>query len=232
MESAILLLAAFFFLFLMSVVFHELGHAAAAWWCGDSTARDLGRITLNPIVHIDPIWSILMPIMTTVFLGFPFGGAKPVPVNPMNFRRPRRDDLIVTLAGPATNVVQAAVYALLFHLLFGGAGWQEVARSGLGIVLVGMVFVNALLAVFNLLPVPPLDGSHVVAALLPAAAAEAYRRVGFYGILILLVLLYSANLGRYLLEGTLLSMAALGLSREVSVAAVREIFSLASQIGL
>ena len=232
MTSAILLLGAFFFLFLMSVVFHELGHAVAALWCGDTTARDLGRITLNPLDHLDPIWSVLLPIATTFLIGLPFGGAKPVPVNPLNFRNPRRDDLIVTLAGPAANVVQAVIYAVLYHLIFGDAGRQEVVNNGLGVVLVAMVFVNILLTIFNLMPVPPLDGSHVLAALLPAAAADAYRRVGFFGILIVLMLLSMTNLGYYLQLGTFLAMDALGLSREISVPAMQEIFNLTSRIGL
>jgi Zn-dependent protease len=232
MAEALISFLAFFFLFLMSVVFHELGHAGAAYLCGDPTARDQGRITLNPIAHIDPIWSILMPILTTIVAHIPFGGAKPVPVNPLNFKHPRRDDLIVTLAGPAANLAQALIYAGLFLLLVGETDPNAIADNGFGVILIGMVYVNIMLAVFNLLPVPPLDGSHVLAALLPRDVAEAYRRIGFFGILILLLLLYQTDLGVYLFFATLKVLGVLGISPTVALAALKEIFGLAGRIGL
>lgn len=232
MITPLFLLLAFFFLFLMSVVFHELGHAVAAYWRGDNTARDLGRITLNPIAHIDPVWSILMPIFTTLLFQLPFGGAKPVPINPRNFRNPRIDDLIVTLAGPAANLIQAALYAGLFVALYGDRSPDEVAHSALGVILVSIVFVNLFLAAFNLLPVPPLDGSHVVAAILPRSVAQAYRSIGVFGILIVILLLQSTGLGMGLLNGCRLVMEALGIDWNVSAAALSRLFSLGSEIGL
>jgi Zn-dependent protease len=232
MISPLILLVVFFFLFLMSVVFHELGHAAAALWCGDTTARDRGRITLNPIAHIDPIWSILMPILTTLLINLPFGGAKPVPVDPRNFRRPRRDDLIVTLAGPAANLIQAALYAGVFAFAYGHASADQVAESALGMILVSLVFVNLFLAAFNLVPVPPLDGSHVLCALLPHDVAQAYRSIGVFGILIVLALLQFTGLGVLLVQACALAMSALGIPLDVFGAALRRLFSLASEIGL
>ena len=145
MGSSLFVFLVFFFLFLMSVVFHELGHAAVALWCGDPTARDQGRITLNPIAHLDPMWSLVMPVVTTLFIGLPFGGARPVPVNPLNFRRPVRDDVLVTLAGPAANLVQALIYALVFQVVFRGWSAPQVVENSLGVVLVGMVYVNLFL---------------------------------------------------------------------------------------
>jgi len=232
MASVLFIFLAFFFLFLMSVVFHELGHAVAANLCGDPTARDQGRITLNPIAHIDPVWSILMPILTTVLVHLPFGGAKPVPVNPLNFKHPRRDDLIVTLAGPAANLAQALIYAGLYLLIVGETDPDEIVNNAFGVILIGMVYVNILLAIFNLLPVPPLDGSHVLAALLPRELADGYRRIGFFGILIVLLLFYRTDLGIYLMFVTLKMLGLLGISAPVASAAMREIFGLAQRLGL
>ncbi|MBI1849776.1 MAG: site-2 protease family protein [Planctomycetes bacterium] len=174
----IVFFAIYFFLFVMSFVVHEVAHAWVADRCGDSTARSLGRITLNPIPHIDPFRSILLPIASTLLGGYALGGAKPVPVNVAALRHPHRDDILVTLAGPFSNVAIAIFFGLLMHLpLFG-----EKTAENPAMLLMGMlVFTNIALAIFNLLPIPPLDGSHVIRPFLPRPVAEIYRHVGFEG---------------------------------------------------
>lgn len=179
-----------------AVVIHECAHGVAAKWCGDDTAEREGRITLNPIPHIDLWGTIVIPIILTLTAGMWFGWAKPVPVNPYNFRNFRRDDIFVSMAGPASNLIIAVVsvfimagahYALdtnssLLHFI------EELCWSSVGI--------NLILAIFNLLPVPPLDGSHLVASLLPPHLGEQYRSLGFAGMFLLLAMMASGLVGR------------------------------------
>ncbi len=232
MTLSLIVFLAFFFLFIMSVVFHELGHAAVANWCGDSTARDLGRITLNPIAHIDLVWTILMPAVLFVLVNVPFGGAKPVPVVPSNFRNPKRDDRLVSLAGPVANIIQAFVYAGLFHLLFSGATDAEMRNNALASVLVGLVYVNFLLAAFNLLPIPPLDGSHIVASFLPQGLARAYRRIGFFGILFLLLLLQSGVCWQGFFATIKACFFLAGIDWKEALPLLHGLFSIPGQLGL
>jgi Zn-dependent protease len=180
---------------LFSMVAHEYAHGYAALRQGDTTAYQLGRLTLNPLKHIDPFLTVLLPLMLWFSSGgrFVFGGAKPVPVVPRNYRNFRRGDIIVSLAGIATNVVLAGLCALLvvplgllgrltpplaptFSLL------QEMMMAG--------VYFNLVLALFNLLPIPPLDGSHVFKYVLPPALAIRYVQLGRFGFLILFAFLW------------------------------------------
>lgn len=171
---------------LFSVVVHECAHGYAAEWWGDPTARMLGRLTLNPIPHIDLIGSILVPgLLIATGANFLFGWAKPVPITPDNFRDRRLGDITVSLAGPASNVLLALGFA---GLLLGARGLGFAPEALVQLCAYG-VFLNFILAVFNLLPIPPLDGSHVVANLLPPRAAYAYRSLGTFGLLIVIVLL-------------------------------------------
>ncbi len=185
---------------LFSMVAHEYAHGYAALKQGDTTAYQLGRLTWNPAKHIDPFMTVLLPILTFFTGGFLFGGAKPVPVNPRNYRAYRRGDIIVSLAGVATNLVLAAICAGLIVLL-GLAGRSAPGAASTLALLQRMmeigVYFNLILVFFNLLPIPPLDGSHVVKHLLPPAWAIQYQRVGFYGLGILLLLL---TIGRPVLE--------------------------------
>jgi len=166
------------------LTFHEFGHAWMAWKCGDDTARSQGRVSLNPLVHIDPFGTVLLPLLM-VFMapgGFLVGWAKPVPVNPGNLRNPRVDDILVTLAGPFMNVLTAiALIGLarlgdLFHL-----------ASMVGVCL-STAQLSLLLCFFNLLPIPPLDGSQVGRSLF-GMSYETYHRIARYGILILILAL-------------------------------------------
>lgn len=177
---------------LFSMVAHEFAHGYAALKQGDPTAFQLGRLTWNPVKHIDPFFTVILPLLTFFTGGFIFGGAKPVPVVPRNYRNPRRGDIIVSLAGIVSNLVIAVGCVLLTYLL-GLLARAVPALSDTVALLQRMamfgVLFNLILAMFNLLPLPPLDGSHVVKYLLPPAWAIRYQQIGVYGILILMVLL-------------------------------------------
>lgn len=181
-------------IFLLSLSVHEAAHAIAANYLGDPTARLLGRITLNPKSHIDLLGTIIIPGLGAIgaFGGIGFiGWAKPVPVNPLNFKDMRRDDTIVAVAGPASNIALSFCFFLAYFLLFYVFGTLigETVYQPLAELFRYGIYINIGLAVFNMLPVPPLDGSHVVANLLPHEMAEKYRSIGFYGIIILLLLI-------------------------------------------
>lgn len=182
---------------LFSIVVHELAHGWMALRLGDPTARDMGRLTLNPIPHIDPIGSIIVPLFSLLAAGRVFiAWAKPVPINPMNFSNYRRDDILVSVVGPLSNLIMAFICTLLFIAVrfanpgapVDGTDVRDVSGFLLNMFL-GGISLNVALAVFNMIPVPPLDGSHVVASFLPPAAGERYRSIGFVGIFILLFLM-------------------------------------------
>ena len=183
---------------LFSVIAHEIAHGWAALRQGDRTALDAGRLTWNPRPHIDPFFTILLPIMTiagSVAAGarpMIFGGAKPVPVDPRNYKHPRMGDIIVSLAGVATNALIIVVCVVLYAIT-GALGKAVPALLGtLGIVQamcdIG-ISINTLLIAFNLLPIPPLDGSHVFKYLLPRPLAVQYVRFGRFGLIALVMLL-------------------------------------------
>jgi len=179
---------------LFSVVVHECAHGLAAERSGDPTARLLGRITLNPLPHIDPIGSILVPLLLVLTPGgFFIAWAKPVPVNPNNFRNPRRDDIIVSVAGPASNFLLSLAFALVLVVVHWIVPFDslppKLAQNLVRLFDYG-IFINLLLAFFNLIPVPPLDGSHILENLLPPEAAYSYRKIRPYGFIILLLMIY------------------------------------------
>ena len=171
---------------LFSVVVHEVAHAWQALREGDPTARDLGRITLNPLPHLDLMGSFLVPLVLFLLPGdFLFGWAKPVPVNPRNYRNPRAGDIRVSLAGIVSNLLLVAAFALALAVIvrLPGPGSADGGLGGAaGIMLTYGVVINLILAWFNLLPIPPLDGSHVLYHLLPRPLAARYREMGRYGV--------------------------------------------------
>jgi Zn-dependent protease len=189
---------------LFSMVAHEYAHGYAALKQGDPTASQLGRLTWNPVKHIDPFMTILMPVLTYFGSGgaMAFGGAKPVPVVPRNYKNYKRGDIIVSLAGIAVNLL-IAVLCVVLAILFGMIGRAAPATNESFAILQAMmefgVFFNMLLAMFNLLPLPPLDGSHVVKHFLSPALALRYQQVGMYGILILVFIL-ATGIGRGILD--------------------------------
>lgn len=178
---------------LFSLVAHEYAHGYAALRQGDRTALQLGRLTFNPVKHIDPFMTVLVPVML-YFAGGPiFGGAKPVPVETRNFKHFKRGDIIVSLAGVATNVAIAAVCTVLIPplgLLARTVPFTAPTCAILQHMAVNGIAINLLLAAFNLLPIPPLDGSHVAKYLLPPAWSLQYQRAGRYGLLLLMLALW------------------------------------------
>ena len=168
-----------YLMLIMLLTFHEYGHAWTAMKCGDDTAKLLGRVSLNPLVHIDPIGTVLMPLLM-IFLPygvsrFLIGGAKPVPVNPHNFRHPDRDDILVTLAGPGMNLLLGVVILMVARLV------AMTGHEDLVDLLIRMAHLSLLLCFFNLLlPIPPLDGSHI-ARVLTGMSHETYYRLAQFG---------------------------------------------------
>ena len=187
---------------LFSVIAHEYAHGYAALKQGDTTALQLGRLTWNPVKHIDPFLTILMPLMMGLASNWRvmLGGAKPVPVNPSNYRNLKRGDIIVSLAGVFTNLLIAlgctALIALFGFVGRAAPGLQE-SVSILQVMMIYGVMINLMLIMFNLLPLPPLDGSHVMKYLMPASWAVHYQRIGRYGIVVLILML---SVGRGLLD--------------------------------
>ncbi|HZJ18480.1 MAG TPA: site-2 protease family protein [Patescibacteria group bacterium] len=170
-----------------SAILHEIAHGYVAERLGDPTARLLGRLTLNPKNHIDPVMSIMLPLIL-IFSGSPviFGAAKPVPVDPFNLKDGRRDLALVSLAGPLTNILIAILASFIARISFFFP--QEIAIVVIPFLLV-VVQINLLLAIFNLLPIPPLDGSKIFSLILPEKEANAYLSLGSIGFMILFFLL-------------------------------------------
>jgi Zn-dependent protease len=183
---------------LFSVIIHEIAHGWVALKLGDPTAKMMGRLTLNPVPHIDLVGSIIVPLFSLFAAGSVFiAWAKPVPVDPRNFAHYRRDDMLVSVAGPVSNLVLALVCSITVILLAVANRTVEGMNAPLADetmlfllrMFYGGIYLNIMLAVFNLLPVPPLDGSHVLASLLPGKAAAVYARIGFAGIFLILFLM-------------------------------------------
>jgi Zn-dependent protease len=182
---------------LFSLVFHEFGHAWTALKCGDPTAKYMGRVSLNPLVHADPIGTVLFPLLQ-IFTGLPLiGWARPVPFNPLNLRHPGRDDMLISAAGPGFNLILAFTSALVWRLnvaVLGGvdAGFLHTLSVFLRWILPAFMQINVLLALFNLIPMPPLDGSWILYHLLPRDLAERYREFGArWGFMVVLALMYT-----------------------------------------
>jgi Zn-dependent protease len=183
-----------FAVLLFSLTVHEAAHAFTADRLGDSTARHLGRVSLNPAVHVDPVGTILFPLIAIATNLPVIGWAKPVPVNGRNLQHFRRDFMLIAAAGPASNLVLAIIAAMAWRVLSGGAvdpqGIPDLAVT----VLQRMLLINVLLAVFNMIPVPPLDGGNVLAGLLPVPLARQYDRLRPWGFVLLYVLMLTGML--------------------------------------
>ncbi|HQO10776.1 MAG TPA: site-2 protease family protein [Clostridiales bacterium] len=194
MSSAIVIMI---IVLLFSVVFHEVAHGWTAYVLGDKTAYRMGRLTLNPIPHIDPVMTVLMPLVLGFVTNwqFMFGGAKPVPVNPFNFKKPKRDMAICAAAGPLSNLILIALTIILYKILvmLGFIDNYEVVRrpnynemNYADTFFVYAVMINSVLMAFNLIPIPPLDGSKVLMGFLSYKQAEKFESLSRYGLYILL----------------------------------------------
>jgi len=191
---------------LLSMMMHELAHGWVAYRLGDPTAKNRGRLSINPIRHLDPIGTSMF-IITYLFSGFVFGWAKPIPVSPYYFKNRQRGMAIVGAAGPITNFIIAVIFALVLN-------WIAPSPDSRLFIVLWLVFqINVVLGLFNLIPIPPLDGSRVLGGLLPRSAYEKWVAVDRYGMLLVLVLIvvFQSSFFR-LLEGALLGLARLLLT--------------------
>ncbi|WP_069471913.1 site-2 protease family protein [Candidatus Marithrix sp. Canyon 246] len=178
---------------IFAITLHEVGHGWAAFKLGDNTAHQLGRITVNPIKHIDPIGTVILPSLLLIFTGFVFGWAKPVPVNFQQLNQPRRDMALVALAGPGANLLMLLFWAIIINI---GFFFYSSYDSAIFFIYVGQagVIINFILMLLNLLPILPLDGGRVVHAMLPLNMADKYGRLEPFGIIVLIVLLLTGVL--------------------------------------
>ena len=199
---------------IFAITLHEAAHAFAARYFGDSTAYMLGRMTLNPLKHIDPVWTILVPIVTLLVSPFVFGAAKPVPVNFGALRNPKRDMIWVAAAGPFANLIMMVMWAIIGKIAISAGASGPVYF--LALVAEAGIFVNALLMVFNLFPLLPLDGGRILTGLLPNKLAYAFSRTEPYGMFILIALIVTGVLGKFMWPLVEISMksiyAIIGLS--------------------
>jgi Zn-dependent protease len=180
---------------LFAITVHEVAHGWVANRFGDATAKMAGRLTINPIKHVDPVGTVLVPGLLLFLGGFLFGWAKPVPVNFGNLRQPKRDMVYVAIAGPGANLVMAFIWGLIGYI---ARFLPEFAALPLLYMSVAGLYINTILMLVNLIPIPPLDGGRVAVGLLPASLAQPYSRLEPYGLFIMLGLLATGMLGKIL----------------------------------
>jgi len=191
---------AFYVLLVFSLTFHEYGHAWSAKKLGDDTAEQMGRLSLNPLVHLDPVFTVALPLFFLFFgntFGVFFAAAKPVPVNPLRLHKPTRDMMITSAAGPFMNIVLAFFFTAAFWFHVQVRGVEDQALSSL--IIKRAIGLNIGLAIFNMIPIPPLDGHRVLGYFLPSNLRDAYYRIGYsFGLVILLFLMFTGVLGRFI----------------------------------
>ncbi len=179
---------------LFAITLHEVGHGWAAMMLGDSTAKDMGRLSINPLKHIDPVGTVVVPLIMFFASGFIFGWAKPVPVNWNQLNNKKRDIALVALAGPGANLLMVAFWLLIAKLFITAADQGNSVAHILTLMAWAGIVINSLLMILNLFPLPPLDGSRVVFSLLPESIASRYAKIEPYGLIILVLLLVSGVL--------------------------------------
>ena len=189
---------------ILAITFHEVAHGYVANRLGDPTARLMGRLTLNPIKHIDPVGTVILPLVLTMLGGVIFGYAKPVPINPANFKDPRRDMAISAAAGPITNILLAILSSLILMLIILPVSTLlqnntvNAVLTPLALMLQFSVRINIFLAALNLIPILPLDGGRVLVGLLPHSQAVAYSRIEPFGLIILYALIFTGIAGFFI----------------------------------
>jgi Zn-dependent protease len=170
-----------FGLLMIAITVHEFAHALVAYKLGDNTAKNAGRVTLNPLAHIDIFWTLLLPIILFITIGFAIGSAKPVPINYWALKNPKRDTILIGASGPMANLILAFILSII---------WRLIPHSFIiDLICENLIYINILLAVFNLLPIPPLDGSRILMGLLPRELAYRYSMIGPFGTIIIVLLL-------------------------------------------
>ena len=192
---------------LIAIMFHEVSHAYVAFRLGDPTAKLLGRLTLNPIAHIDLFGTVIMPVLLYAMTDgrFIFGYAKPVPINPMNFKNPRKGMALSAAAGPVTNILLATASVILFKFVLipmaalSPEGMRETVLKPLIMILDASVKMNLVLAAFNMIPIPPLDGGRVMTGLLPSKQALSFSKIEPFGFIIVLILIYTGIASMFIL---------------------------------
>ena len=187
MEFDLVTVATIFLCLVFSLTVHEAAHAAMATWRGDDTARLLGRLTLNPLAHVDLIGTIILPLILMLSSGMMFGWAKPVPFNPRRLKDSRLDPVLIAMAGPASNLAIAAVVIVVARVISETVGLEALSDGGFMLIM-RLISLNLILMLFNLIPVPPLDGHYVLNYFLPPAGQQMMQQIGPFGILIAIII--------------------------------------------
>lgn len=193
---------------LFAVTVHEIAHGYVALKYGDTTAKEAGRLSLNPLKHISPVGSVIVPALFILFSGFIFGWAKPVPVNQARLHKPKTDMALVAVAGPLSNLIMAILWALLMKVGIWLSGTSLMLAQILIIVGAAGVFINSALMMLNLLPFPPLDGGRILVGVLPKKYGHMISRIEPWGLPILLILIFSGLLGKIVWPMMMTGMAA------------------------